>query len=201
MTVDDRAADEHLLSMVIDARWDQAPRAIEGDGRGRCSPPAERQYDIKIDRAGVWHHEGRPIARIPLVKLFASILRRETDGSYWLVTPVERGRVDVEDVPFVLVDLAVDGSGLEQTIRLRSNLDEWVTIGPDHPLRLRRPSDGRSDTGLIPYVEIRPGLDGRLLRPVYYDLVDLGEDDQQDGVLRYGIWSAGQFFALDEQPS
>ncbi|MGI9436462.1 MAG: DUF1285 domain-containing protein [Geminicoccaceae bacterium] len=187
--------------MVMVASWDQAPRAAADDGNGRTGrpPPVERRYDIRIDRAGVWHHEGRPIARIALVKLFASILRRQADGSYWLATPVERGRIEVEDVPFVVVELSVDGIDHEQTIRVRSNLDEWVTIGPDHPLRLRRPPDGRSNSGLVPYVEIRPGLEGRLLRPVYYDLVDLGEDDQLEGIPRYGVWSAGRFFALDEQ--
>ncbi len=151
---------------------------------------------MRIDRDGVWHHEGRPIARMPLVKLFASVLRRDADGGYWLVTPVERGRIEVEDAPFVVVELAADGAGRGQTIRARTSLDEWVTVGPDHPLRLRLPSSGPASDPL-PYVDIRPDLEGRLLRPVYYQLAELGDSHAVDGVIRYGIWSAGRFFPLE----
>ncbi len=156
---------------------------------------------MRIDRDGTWHHEGRPIARKPLVKLFASVLRREDDDSYWLVTPVERGRIDVEDVPFVIVELTAEGTGSRQMINVRSNLDEWVTIGPDHPLFLRQPNDTPPATVPIPYVSIRPKLEGRFLRSAYYDLVDLGETHQQGGITRYGVWSDGQFFSLDEHES
>jgi hypothetical protein len=173
--------------------------AEPGKGTDAPGPAGERLYGMRIDRDGVWHHEGRPIARKPLVKLFASVLRRETDGSYWLMTPVERGRIDVADVPFVIVESTADGVGSEQTIRVRTNLDEWVTVGANHPLRLRRPRDRSMDTAPIPYVEIRPGLDGRVLRSVYYDLVDLGDEYRYDNVIRYGLWSAGHFFALDER--
>lgn len=157
---------------------------------------AERVYHMRIDRDGVWHHEGRPIARKPLVKLFASILRRADDGSCWLVTPVERGRIEVEDAPFAVVELAVDGSGRDQIIRMKTSLDEWVTMGPDHPLRLRLPKTGPR-SGPLPYIDIREGLEGRLLRPVYYELVNLGDSHRADDVLRYGVWSAGQFFPLE----
>lgn len=183
--------------------WDQAPRAIGEKGataKGPVLPPLERFYGMRIDRHGTWHHEGRPIARLPLVKLFASVLQQQADGSYWLVTPFERGRIDVDDVPFVVVELVAEGVGSKQTINVRSNLDEWVTIGPAHPLRLRQPPDTPSATAPVPYIDIRSKLEGRLLRPVYYDLVDLCEPHQQEGVSRYGVWSNGQFFALDEQP-
>lgn len=195
------------MSMVSHTWWDQAPRAHSGYGAAAGSrsldPLAERLYHMRIDRDGVWYHEGRPIARTSLVKLFASVLRQEQDGSYWLVTPIERGRIEVEDAPFVVVELVAEGVGSEQTIRVRSNLDEWVTVGPDHPLRLRRPPDETSGTGPVapvPYVDIRPGLAGRLLRSVYYELVDLGDEYRQNNITRYGVWSAGRFFALD-QPS
>ncbi|MGH1482477.1 MAG: DUF1285 domain-containing protein [Geminicoccales bacterium] len=158
----------------------------------------ERSFDMRIDREGIWHHEGRPIARMPLVKLFASVLQRQSDETYWLVTPVERGRIEVEDVPFVIVELKTEGSGQSQMINVRSNLDEWVTIGPDHPLLLRRPPDALLTASPIPYVEIRTRLEGRLLRPVYYELADLCEPYQREGVTRYGVWSDGQFFTLDE---
>ncbi|MEM7042459.1 MAG: DUF1285 domain-containing protein [Pseudomonadota bacterium] len=156
----------------------------------------ERRYHMRIDRDGVWHHEGRPIARMPLVKLFASVLRREGDGDYWLVTPVERGRIEVEDAPFVVVELSAEGAGQDQTLRARTNLDEWVTVGPDHPLRLRLPRSGPASDPL-PYVDVRPNLEGRLLRSVYYQLVELGDSHQLDGILRYGVWSAGRFFPLE----
>ncbi len=196
-----RAADEHLLSMVTHMQRDQALRAISEPGaatKNPVSPPEERFYDMRIDRHGTWYHEGRPIARMPLVKLFASVLRKEPDDSYWLVTPVERGRIDVEDVPFVIVELMVEGAGSSQQINVRSNLDEWVTIGPDHPLLFRRPPNAPPEAAAVPYVEIRSRLEGRLLRPVYYELADLCEPHQQDGVTQYGLWSGGQFFVFDE---
>ena len=178
---------------------DQPPRAPDGPAKtaGATSVDAgERVYNMRIDRDGVWHHEGRPIARMPLVKLFASVLRREADGDYWLVTPVERGRIEVEDAPFVVVEMAVEGAERGQTIRMRTNLDEWVTVGPDHPLCLRFPKTGPASDPL-PYVDVRPGLEGRLLRTVYYQLVELCDSHETDGALRYGIWSAGQFFPLE----
>lgn len=180
---------------------DQPPRAPDGGGGSAAGgkPTAggsERVYHMRIDRDGVWHHEGRPIARMPLVKLFAGVLRKEADGDYWLVTPVERGRIEVEDAPFVVVELEVQGSAREQTLHARTNLDDWVTIGPDHPLHMRLPKSGPADVPLA-YVDIRPKLEGRLLRSVYYQLAELGDSHSHDGILRYGVWSAGQFFPLD----
>lgn len=151
---------------------------------------------MRIDRDGVWHHEGRPIARKPLVKLFASVLRREADGDYWLVTPVERGRIEVEDAPFLVVELEPAGDGREQILRARTSLDEWVVIGPDHRLHLRLPRAGPADAPL-PYVEIRPNLEGRLTRAIYYELAELGANEEVDGALRYGVWSSGLFFPLE----
>ena len=133
---------------------------------------------------------------MPLVKLFASVLKRDSTGDYWLQTPVERGRIEVEDAPFVVVELEAHGSGQEQAVRVRTNLDEWVTIGPDHPLCLRLPRSGPAPSPL-PYVEIRPSLEGRLLRSVYYELVELGDSHRVDGALLYGVWSAGRFFPLE----
>jgi uncharacterized protein len=163
----------------------------------RGNAATERAFGLKIARDGRWSHEGRPIERLALVKLFASVLRREPDGSYWLVTPVERGRIEVEDVPFVAVELVATGTGSGQRLRLRSNLDEWVTVGPEYPLRPRRTAAGSGDEALVPYVEFRPGLEARLARPVYYQLVDLGEERREAGRTRFGVWSEGRFFALD----
>jgi hypothetical protein len=133
---------------------------------------------------------------MPLVKLFASVLKRDHDGDYWLITPVEHGRIDVEDAPFIIVELEAEGAGRDQVIRAKTSLDEWIAIGPDHPLHLRLPKAGPARNPL-PYVDIRPGLEGRFARPTYYELVDLGAEHEIEGVSRYGVWSAGQFFPLD----
>jgi hypothetical protein len=165
--------------------------------QGGAGGEGERDFGLAIARDGSWWHEGAPIRRIELVKLFASVLRREADGSYWLVTPVERGRIAVEDVPFVAVELAAEGSGRTQRLRLRSNLDEWVMVGPGHPLSVRPSAAAGEDEALVPYVEVRRGLEARLERAVYYQLVELGEElDELQGT-RFGVWSEGRFFALD----
>src|SRR5919198_2645230 len=104
--------------------------------RGPHRPAELGDLDMRIARDGTWHYRGSPINRIPLVKLFASVLRRETDGSYWLVTPAERGRVIVEDAPFIAVAVETQGAGRDQRLIFRTNLDEIVTAGPDHPLRV-----------------------------------------------------------------
>ena len=173
-------------------------KAPGGTAKGPTSPPIERFYGMRIDRDGTWYHEQRPIARMPLVKLFASVLHKEADGSYWLATPVERGRIDVEDVPFVVVDLSVENDGADQIINVRNNLDEWVRIGPEHQLSLKKPPYLPPTAAPIPYVDMRSGLEGRFLRSVYYELVNLCEPFEQDGVTRYGVWSQGQFFSLNE---
>jgi hypothetical protein len=92
--------------------------------------------NMRIARDGTWFYHGSPIGRKPLVKLFATVLRREENGEYWLVTPAERGRVEVEDAPFIAVELAVEGSGREQVVRFRTNLDDWTEAGPERPIRI-----------------------------------------------------------------
>lgn len=191
-----------ILSMMSKVVPDQPPRAPDGSwkgsdkGVGAGAASDERVYNMRIDREGVWHHEGRPIARQALVKLFASVLERDPDGGHRLVTPAEHGPIEVEDAPFVIVALAAEGSGSDQILRVKSNLDDWVTIGPDHPLTMRLPKDGQSDVPL-PYVDMRAGLEARLLRSVYYQLVELGDSHAVNRVLRYGVWSSGRFFPLD----
>ena len=117
-----------------------------------------------------------------LVKLFASVLRREPDGCYWLVTPVERGRIEVEDVPFLAVALTVAGEGREQQLIFRTNLDDIVTAGPDNPLRVETAANGEP----APYILVCDGLEARIARPVFYDLVELGreEHDRADHPIR-----------------
>jgi hypothetical protein len=149
---------------------------------------------MRIARDGTWFYRGSPIARLPLVKLFASVLRREADGSYWLVTPAERGRVEVEDVPFLAVALNVEGGGHEQRLIFRTNLDDIVTAGPDHPLRVETTASGEP----APYILIRDNLEARIGRPVFYELVELGTEERVEDATQFGVWSRGEFFRLGD---
>jgi hypothetical protein len=184
----------------MDPPSDQPPDAPRAH-TNPCPPApgsAPRWLGLRITTDGTWWYRGSPIERIELVRLFASVLRREPDGSYWLVTPVERGRIEVDDVPFVAVEVAAQGIGSGRTVRLRTNLDQWLTLGPDHPLRLRRAVDAAAEAGPVPYVEVRAGLEARLARAVYYELVELGVGRLDGDRQRFGIWSDGVFFALDD---
>ena len=149
---------------------------------------------MRIVRDGTWFYRGSPINRMPLVKLFASVLRREADGSYWLVTPAERGQVTVEDAPFIAVAVDREGEGRDQRLIFRTNLDEFVTAGPDHKLRVETAEDGAPS----PYIVVRPGLEAKLARPVFYELVDLGDEELVDGESQFGVWSGGMFFRLGD---
>jgi hypothetical protein len=186
--------------MCTDAPSDQPPDAHRARTNPHSAPAtaAARCLGLRIAQDGTWHYYDSPIERKELVKLFASVLRREVDGSYWLVTPAERGRIEVDDVPFVAVELVAEGTGMRQNLRLRTNLDQWLTLGAEHRLKVRRRTGQAVAAGLVPYVEVRAGLEARLARPVYYELVELGEERWADGRKRFGIWSEGRFFALDE---
>jgi hypothetical protein len=165
-------------------------------GRGPHRPPLAElgDLDMRIARDGTWYYRGSAINRIPLVKLFASVLRRENDGSYWLVTPAERGRVTVEDVPFVAVAVDMQGQGRGQRLIFQTNLDEIVTADPDHPLRVETAADGTP----APYILVRPGLEARLSRPVFYELAELGQEEEIAGDRLFGVWSGGMFFSLGD---
>ena len=177
----------------------------ENRGSGNSSPIFARaagkrplidcgDLDIRIARDGTWFYRGSPIGRLPLVKLFASVLRREADGRYWLVTPAERGHIEVEDVPFLGVALTVEGDGRNQQLIFRTNLDEFVTAGADNPLRVETAADGEP----APYILVRDGLEARLARPVFYDLVELGTEERVGDTIQFGVWSQGMFFRLGE---
>ena len=145
-------------------------------------------FDLRIDRAGVWHYRGSPIARPALVKLFARVLRREPDGSYWLVTPVERGRVTVDDAPFVATDVAFAQTETGPRATFTTNLDESVAAGPAHKIRTVPQSDG----SFVPYVHVRNGLEARIARAAFYRLIDGATVEAG----RLGIRSDGEFFDL-----
>jgi hypothetical protein len=151
-------------------------------------------FGIAIGRDGTWYYHGSPIGRKPLVKLFASVLRRDDDsGEYWLVTPVERGRILVEDVPFTAVEVTAEGEGSHQILRFRTNLDDEIEAGPQHPIRVDHDHASGSPS---PYVHVRGGLEARILRSVYYHLVELGSEETIAGESQFGVWSHGCFFPL-----
>ena len=156
--------------------------------------PVPQEFDIRIAADGSWYHEGGLIGRPALVKLFSSVLRREADGSYWLVTPVERGRIEVEDAPFIITSVDVEGAGDTQQLRFRTNVDDEVLLGPENPLAMR-PVAGGNEGGLRPYVLVRDGLEARVARPVFYELAEISMAGP-DG--RLGVWSGGGFFTLED---
>lgn len=160
--------------------------------------PTLEHYDIRIARDGTWFHNGDPIRRIELAKLFSTVLKRDDDGDYWLITPVERGKIVVEDAPFVAVEMTVTGNGTEQVLSFRTNLDHWVEAGPEHPIRVAvNPETGEP----APYIEIRSRLEALILRSVFYDMVERSETRRTEtGESEVGLWSNKVFFALGKLP-
>ena len=144
---------------------------------------------MRIARGGTWFHEGSPIGRPAMVRLFSTILRREADGRFVLVTPVEKLDIEVEDAPFVAVELKTEGTAEQRSLAFRLNTGDMVVAGPDHPLRF----DERAD-GPHPYLLVRAGLDALVARAVYYELAEIALAEGADPA---GVWSGGAFFALE----
>lgn len=153
----------------------------------RWQPALSGDIDIRIERNGDWYHEGGRIERPALVKLFASILRREADGEYYLVTPVEKWRIRVEDTPLLAVDMEVAGESGERKIVFRLNTDEQVLLDAAHPLAVETRA-GQP----YPVLHLERGLSARLARAVFYRLVDLAEPRGAE----IGVESAGTWFSL-----
>ena len=169
--------------------------ALEGvDAQGL--PPVEQwkpdrvgDIDIVIKADGMWHHEGAPIKRAKLARLFSTILRRDGDA-FFLVTPAEKLKITVEDAPFLAVAMETRGDGAARRLTFRTNLGDSVDIGPDHMLAFRPSPAGQN----APYIEVRRGLEARIARSVYYDLVALAERRHMKGGEVFGVWSGGIFF-------
>lgn len=161
----------------------------------RWNPPLLGDMDLRITRDGVWHHEGTPIQREALVRLFASILRRDEDGHYYLVTPVEKWRIRVDDAPFLAIRLDATGAGHEQRLIFTTNVGDLVTAGPDHPLIVEYRIPGGEPA---PYIHVRGRLRALLSRAVFLELVELGEERRTADGRDYGVWSQGQFFSLGQ---
>ena len=156
------------------------------------NPPFTGEMDMRIARDGTWSHDGTPINRESLVKLFSTILRKDGD-TYVLVTPVEKVRIEVEDAPFVAVDFDVEGEGDAQVLTFITNVGDETVAGPEAPIRVER--DAGSDEP-APYVMVRAGLEARIDRKSFYRLVELGEHQEVDGQSWFGVMSSGSFFPM-----
>lgn len=163
-------------------------------------PPVERwnpdfcgDLDMEIRADGTWYYLGTPIGRKPLVRLFSTVLRKDADGKTYLVTPVEKVGIRVEDAHFIAVELDVRGSGRSQVMTFRTNVGDVVEAGLENPLRFEmEPETG----GLKPYLLVRGRLEALLSRPVMYELVSHGEDISIDGVEMFGVRSKGEVFPI-----
>ena len=154
------------------------------------NPPFCGDLDMRIARDGTWFYLGTPIGRRPLVKLFASVLKREGDA-YFLVTPVEKVGIKVDDAPFVAVDFTAQGAGEAQVLTFTTNVDDTAEAGEAHPIRMTiDPATGEP----APYILIRRNLEALIDRKSFYRLVDLGTEQEIDGVAWFGIRSGGVFF-------
>ncbi|MER2513689.1 MAG: DUF1285 domain-containing protein [Nitrosomonas ureae] len=157
------------------------------------NPPLSGDIDIRIARDGTWYHEGVAFQREALVQLFASILRRDQDGHYYLVTPVEKWRIQVDDAPFVAVHLDATGVGSDQSLCFSTNVGDTIIANTEHPLIVEYQTPGGEPA---PYIHIRGGLRALLRRSVFIELVELGEERPTATGRNYGVWSQGQFFHL-----
>lgn len=149
--------------------------------------------DIRIARDGTWYYLGTPFKRERLVRLFSTVLRYDDDGKYYLVTPVEKIGITVDDVPFSIIDMDVEGAGESQEITFITGVGDKVTVDTDHPLRMSFDDETREPS---PYVLVRARLEGLINRAVFYKLVDIAEDTEVDGQMMFGVWSCGTFFAF-----
>jgi hypothetical protein len=168
---------------------------LAADGR---LPPVDRwepahcgDSGMRILADGTWLHEGSPIGRTALVRLFSTVLRREPDGSHVLVTPVEKLSIEVEDAPFIAVEMTSEGEGQSRRLAFRTNVGDVVVAGPEHPLSIEDRGHGPH-----PYLRVRGGLAALVARPVYYELANLALDEPTGPDGAAGLWSNGAFFAL-----
>jgi uncharacterized protein len=155
------------------------------------NPPFCGDIDMRIAGDGTWFYMGTPIGRPALVRLFSTILKHE-GGKHFLVTPVEKVGIRVDDAPFMAVEMRKETDSRGRVLRFRSNVDDWVDCDSAHRLRFEAAADG----GLTPYLHVRADLWAKVTRALYYDLVDMGEERVVDGTPMFGVASAGEFFAM-----
>lgn len=158
-------------------------------------PQNSGDSEMIIKRDGSWLHQGSPIHRKAMVRAFSSILRREDDGSYVLVTPYQKLTIEVEDAPFVAVDITSEGTGKDRELGFRLNTDDLVVAGADHALSVTE-----QDGAPAPYLHVRGGLKARINRAVFYELAEMAIAEQEDHPDQsLGLWSSGTFFAFENE--
>jgi hypothetical protein len=182
----------------LDGLTAAAKHAAEASAAGKGLPPVHLwnppfcgDLDMRIGGDGTWFYMGTPIGRPALVRLFSTILKRE-DGKHFLVTPVEKVGIRVDDAPFLAVEMLKENDARGPLLRFRTNVDDWVGCDSAHRLRFERADDG----GLTPYLHIRADLWAKVTRALYYDLVDMGEERMVDARAMFGVSSAGEFFPM-----
>ena len=185
MNTDQRDASNPLKGLAA-ARKAKGPPPVE-----LWNPPFCGDIEMRIAADGTWFYMNSPIGRKPLVQLFSSVLRHDADGKFYLVTPVEKCRIRVDDAPFTAVRMAVEGEGSAQIIRFESNVDDEVTVDAAHPLRFAVEA---GTGGLKPYVLMRGRLEALVSRALFYDIAAVGE--VSDGW--FGVWSSGVFFPMQK---
>jgi hypothetical protein len=186
-------ATQNLDGLTTAAR-DAAAKSGAGKGLPPVhlwNPPFCGDLDMRIANDGTWFYQGTPIGRPALVRLFSTILKRE-DGKHFLVTPVEKVGIRVDDAPFLAVEMLKENDEHGRKLRFRTNVDDWVDCDSAHRLRFEAASDG----GLTPYLHVRADLWAKVTRALYYDLVDMGEERVVDGRAMFGVASSGEFFAM-----
>jgi len=172
------------LEALIKAQAGKGPAPVE-----KWNPPYCGDIGMSIRADGVWLYQNSPIGRMPLVKLFASVLRKDEDGKHYLVTPAEKIDIAVDDAPFLAVEMQVAGAGRDQRLTFRTNVDDIVEAGAGHPIRFVVEPGSE---GLKPYVLVRGRLEALVTRALYYDLVELAANESRG----LGLWSAGTFFPM-----
>jgi len=162
------------------------------------SPERTSDSFMHIDEQGRWFHKGSPITRRAMVRVFSTILRRENDGQFALVTPFERQFIHIADAPFVAVEMTSEGEGKDRNLAFRLNTDELVVAGPGHLIEFRQ-----FEGALLPYLEVRKGLEARIGRNIYYELVDLAIEESETSLEAdnaTGLWSGGVFMPFPMEP-
>jgi hypothetical protein len=157
------------------------------------NPPFCGDIGMRIAADGTWYYMNSPIGRKPLMRLFSTVLRRDEDAKYYLVTPVEKCGVEVEDAPFLAVAMTIEGKDRKQRLRFRTNVEDEVIVDNDHPMRFET-EEGTE--GLKPYVLVRGRLEALVNRPIFYDLVAAGTVEKIDAEDWFGVWSSGQFWPM-----
>ena len=160
------------------------------------NPPFCGDIDMRIAQDGIWYYMNSPIGRKPLMKLFASVMRHDEDGKYYLVTPAEKCGIRVDDAPFVAIRMTVEGKGREQVLSFETNTDDMVTVDDSHPLRV---APEEETGGLKPYVLVRARLEALVSRALFYDLVARGTVEERHGERWFGVWSSGRFWPMQRE--